>query len=92
MREEMLALYMKVYGSFMATNNEFMKWFMKGYIAKKTWFVINWVAVAANIAREKTRWEELEKFKTKLGEQLNEFLLILVILSRKHFCYFCSSH
>jgi hypothetical protein len=36
MREEMLALYMKVYGSFMATNNEFMKWFMKGYIAKKT--------------------------------------------------------
>jgi len=36
MREEMLALYMKVYGSFMATNNEFMKWFVKGYIAKKT--------------------------------------------------------
>jgi hypothetical protein len=39
--KELLALYKKVYGSFIVTNNEFMKWFVKAFIAKVEGILIN---------------------------------------------------
>jgi hypothetical protein len=39
--KELLALYKKVYGSSIVTNNEFMKWFVKGFIAKVKGIMIN---------------------------------------------------
>jgi len=35
MRKDLLKLYWKVYGTNQVTNNEFMIWFVKGYITQK---------------------------------------------------------
>jgi hypothetical protein len=40
-KEELLALYKKVYMSFTMNNNEFMKWFVKVFIAKAKEIPIN---------------------------------------------------
>jgi hypothetical protein len=39
--EKLLALYKKVYGSSTVTNNESMKWLVKGFIAKVKGIPIN---------------------------------------------------
>jgi carbonic anhydrase/acetyltransferase-like protein (isoleucine patch superfamily) len=47
------------------TNNEFMKWFVKGFIAKAKGIPINWVAVTVTTTnKKKSRHKELEKFRS----------------------------
>jgi hypothetical protein len=49
-RNELLQLYAKIYGKMEVTNNEFMTWVVKGYIAEVMGFEVDWAIVAASTA------------------------------------------
>jgi hypothetical protein len=49
-KKEVIALYSKIYGKSDVTNNEFMDWMIKGFIAKKKKFLLNWCVAAASTA------------------------------------------
>jgi hypothetical protein len=53
-KEELLALYKKVYGSSVMTNNEIMKCFVKGFIVEVKGIPINW-ATTITITKEKLK-------------------------------------
>lgn len=63
-REELLTFYKKVYGSSTVTHNEFMKWFMIGFIVEAKGFLIDWATTTTTIVKEKSRLKELEKFRS----------------------------
>lgn len=50
------------------TNNEFMSWVVKGYIAKAKGWPINWAKATAYIAREKAWRESIEKMQHAFGK------------------------
>jgi hypothetical protein len=41
-----LELYAKIYGKTEVTNNEFMAWVVKGYIAEQMGLKVNWASTA----------------------------------------------
>jgi hypothetical protein len=47
-RKELLHLYSKIYGKVEVTNNEFMAWVVKGYIAEQMGLSVNWASAAAS--------------------------------------------
>lgn len=49
-RSELLQLYAKIYGKMEVTNNEFMAWVVKGYIAEIMGFEVDWASAAASTA------------------------------------------
>jgi hypothetical protein len=49
-RSELLQLYTKIYGKMEVTNNEFMTWVVKGYIAEVMGFEVDWATTAASKA------------------------------------------
>ena len=49
-KKELVALYRKIYGKSDVTNNEFMDWVVKGFIAEKNNFPVNWCVAAASTA------------------------------------------
>jgi hypothetical protein len=50
-----LCLCSQLYGTSTITNNEFMSWMVKGYIAQCKSIDINWVKAAPLIPKEKAR-------------------------------------
>ncbi len=58
-RKDLFRLYYKV------TNNEFMIWFVKGYIAKEKGEKINWVKATPSTTREKAHKEEAKQMKSE---------------------------
>jgi hypothetical protein len=51
--KELIDLYKKIYGTRDVTNNEFMEWHVKGYIAELSGEQVNWAEAAAATARWK---------------------------------------
>jgi hypothetical protein len=54
-KKELLALYKKVYGSSIVTNNEFMKWFVKGFITEAKGISINWATTSITTTKKKIK-------------------------------------
>jgi hypothetical protein len=52
-RRELISLYTKIYGTPIVTNDEFLSWVVKGYIAKAKGWPINWAKAIAHIVRKK---------------------------------------
>jgi hypothetical protein len=44
----LLQLYSKIYGKIKVTNNEFMTWLVKGYIAEHMGYQVDWASAAAS--------------------------------------------
>jgi hypothetical protein len=49
-RSQLLELYSKIYGKLDVTNKEFMLWLVKGNIAEKMGFEVDWASAAASTA------------------------------------------
>jgi hypothetical protein len=62
-KKELLELCCRIYGTSIITNNEFMSWVVKGYIAQAKGYNVNWARAATLIAKEKARKLVAEKMK-----------------------------
>ena len=65
-KKELVALYRKIYGKSDVVNNEFMDWLVKGYIAEKKDFPVNWCVDAASttaLLRQRNE-RKLEKLRS----------------------------
>ena len=52
-RKDLMNLYFKIYGSTFVTNNEFVGWLVKGYIANLKKRKVNWALAASTTASKK---------------------------------------
>jgi hypothetical protein len=51
-KKKLLELCCKIYGTSIVTNNKFMSWMVKGYIAQAKGYNVNWARAVALIAKE----------------------------------------
>jgi hypothetical protein len=61
---ELKKLHWQIYGSTTPTNNDFVLWFMKGYIAQKKGIKINWEKTTTSITRERAQRRNVGRFKS----------------------------
>ena len=74
-RKELTQLYAKIYGKAEVTNNEFMAWLVKGYIAQLMGYDVDWASAAASTAQVLASRIEGELLKRELlEEEAAEFL------------------
>ncbi len=62
-KHELKKLRWQIYGSTTPTNNDFMLWLVRGYIAQVKGVEINWAKVVASTAREKAQRKDVGKLK-----------------------------
>ena len=65
-KQELLLLYAKIYGKGDVTNNEFMTWIIKGFIAAHMGFEGDWATVEASTALLLASWLEGEILRRDL--------------------------
>jgi hypothetical protein len=64
-KKHLVSLYWQVYGTNQVTNNEYMNWFVKGYIAQKKGKNVNWAKAAIFTAHEKAQRKEVRMMKSR---------------------------
>jgi hypothetical protein len=60
----LVKLHWQIYGLAIITNNEFMMWLVKGYIAKLRGHLVNWALIIASMPREQARRQEVKGLKS----------------------------
>jgi hypothetical protein len=68
-RRDLLQLYSKIYGKIEVTNNKFMTWLVKGYIAEHMGYQIDWASVAASTSFVLASRLEGELLRRDLSEE-----------------------
>jgi hypothetical protein len=63
MRKDLLHLYSKIYGKVEVTNNEFVAWVVKGYIAEQMGLFVDWASTAASTSFTLASQLEVELLK-----------------------------
>ncbi len=64
MKKDLFWFYWKAYGTKQIMNNEFMIWFVKGYVAHKKGEKVNQARAAASTSQEKTHRKEIKLIKS----------------------------
>jgi hypothetical protein len=85
--KKLLNLCSKIYGSSNVTNDEFMSWVVKGYIAEVKGFDITWVKVATSTTKEKAHRVVVEK--TRSNKSLDVLSLVEEIYLTKQKVMLC---
>jgi len=63
-KKALVKLYWKIYGLIIITNNEFMLWLVKGYIAQLKGNLMKWAIATITIAKEKAHKQQVNGLKS----------------------------
>jgi hypothetical protein len=63
-KKALVKLYWKIYGSTIITNNEFMLWLVKGYIAQLKGNFMKWAMATLTTAKEKAHRQQVNGLKS----------------------------